>query len=948
MDNKWSNFWRFADIIECHKKPYIMKKSLTFLVMSLFIIIMIPVGKATLKDGLVSYYSFNTATPTDTIGAFDGTSTNIIFNSTEYKGGTGSFHFDGTSKVQINDSTGTTFANFSYSLWFKEQCAGICALYSNGQESGVSENFGWIRPSTTLVIQSIDIAGTEMSGHYGYFPSLFDGNWHYIVFTHNGTGQATYADGIMVLTSAFVGNIYNGNPRYIGYHENNNYPYYGFLDEVALYNRSLTSLEVTELYNNGTGLFYPFGSEPAYTTFSSQAVNNTNPAAYEDVLFSISVTNLYGINESLFSYYNGTEWVNESHNYYNDTLCYQESAMVSNQTGIDGDCGLLYTGNYSVDGAWSVSPTLIYDGDWYTGGGASSGTARLWINYSIPIGATGALWQIFSDNNYHNVTIPDVCFVNKTTLSLEIQSVSGTQNVYAYCSSDFALGYDTYLESTVASTGSGWQEEAIYWIVPQTKTELNLNVVKTMPDSLTFNYTWQILNSSGYWLNAGEFYLNVTPIPLIFINYTPVSNETKIFVPPLNTTQTYNATVNKEGWASWLLDGVIQFFQVIGSSLKTSWTWIVTPSEVGNARNVTVIINDSTGQIITHNWQVNVTLYATTLSVSPNNVSAQYSTINISCQVPSDNATVIISYSLPSSSSWVNLTTIYNSETGYFDSSVITQLSLSWIGTLDFRCIGYDFLNNVTIEQYAYDAVNVYLPSYVPPTLPTSTTLINGIYDASITLQCDGAESLSGYLLYYDFKATYNDTNGNLQTEQLIMENLSSSEFKWYLLNFPEQQEVSVSCRAFDGITYSNWLNLADNITIAHGLNLNMFYASIHRQYFVNSKIILAEYCNIGSIENTKIFATWADCNEDNQWDYVNMYNSTEKNYTSVYDYFSCIYPNAGVYNVIIGCVTERKDPSIDWNRKLCLEIAADEQLCNFQKAFSVTVDDVIMPEVRK
>ena len=78
----------------------------------------------------------------------------------------------------------------------------------------------------------------------------------------------------------------------------------------------------------------------ADTIFSAESVNNTNPAAFEDVLFNISVTNPYGINKSIFSYYNGSVWLNDTVQNQTNFECYQETA---NEATI---CGGLPTGSY--------------------------------------------------------------------------------------------------------------------------------------------------------------------------------------------------------------------------------------------------------------------------------------------------------------------------------------------------------------------------------------------------------------------------------------------------------------------------------------------------------------------------------------------------------------------------------------------------------------------------
>lgn len=53
------------------------------------------------------------------------------------------------------------------------------------------------------------------------------------------------------------------------------------------------------------------------------------------------------------------------------TVCYQESANTTNQTSIDGGCGLNYTGSYQSGGNWMPSNLAFpysIDGSWTTKG----------------------------------------------------------------------------------------------------------------------------------------------------------------------------------------------------------------------------------------------------------------------------------------------------------------------------------------------------------------------------------------------------------------------------------------------------------------------------------------------------------------------------------------------------------------------------------------------------
>jgi len=93
-------------------------------------------------------------------------------------------------------------------------------------------------------------------------------NWYHVVVTRAGSSSGSavliYVNGSSVATTvdstdpSFVGT--SSYPLNIGSQNNNNSAFDGKIDEVGIWTRELTSAEVTQLYNSGNGLSYPFGN----------------------------------------------------------------------------------------------------------------------------------------------------------------------------------------------------------------------------------------------------------------------------------------------------------------------------------------------------------------------------------------------------------------------------------------------------------------------------------------------------------------------------------------------------------------------------------------------------------------------------------------------------------------------------------------------------------------
>jgi len=143
--------------------------------------------------------------------------------------------------------------------------------------------------------------------------------------------------------------------------------------------------------------------------------------------------------------------------------CYQETANDSSVTSTnpslaDGNCGLKYTGSYSVIGTWT-NPENMYDGDWDTSTSLSS-DGEFYINYTKPPNSFNtSLWQIKYLANPTNYSLSSCWNGYSNKVVLEI-NVSGSYNTDWNCHN----GSDWLnLLHTVSIRPQGFREEAMWW-----------------------------------------------------------------------------------------------------------------------------------------------------------------------------------------------------------------------------------------------------------------------------------------------------------------------------------------------------------------------------------------------------------------------------------------------------------------------------------------------------
>lgn len=199
----------------------------------------------------------------DDAGTQNGTLTNtnsntgIINEAREY---------DGTNDQADTNRADSTFQDhdiWSISVW----------AYSDTQSAqrGVIGNLDG--SNNGISIKQFDYGGTyRWAFWHGSREDLGvvvqDETWQHIVMTNDGTNQKFYINGVSVYNTTQtwtdsgltmnLGNVYESAYTTTRWD--------GRIDEFSFWNKTLSMAEVTELYNSGLGLQYPFSSPPSGST----------------------------------------------------------------------------------------------------------------------------------------------------------------------------------------------------------------------------------------------------------------------------------------------------------------------------------------------------------------------------------------------------------------------------------------------------------------------------------------------------------------------------------------------------------------------------------------------------------------------------------------------------------------------------------------------------------
>lgn len=171
-----------------------------------------------------------------------------------------SLSFDGVNDyVLTNNVIPINDGNFTIGLWFKTISSSNEFMIDNGDTSSPSNYLSRVLIGIHSDYKIRFYAINENSSDFNiYSPNTYnDGNWHLAVFTKSSNNFTGYVDGVNVGSATKEGNF--GNRVFaIGRSQipkDTTRYFNGSIDEVLIFNRSLNSTEVEQIYNSGVGLY---------------------------------------------------------------------------------------------------------------------------------------------------------------------------------------------------------------------------------------------------------------------------------------------------------------------------------------------------------------------------------------------------------------------------------------------------------------------------------------------------------------------------------------------------------------------------------------------------------------------------------------------------------------------------------------------------------------------
>ena len=600
------------------------------------------------NDGtLVAYYRMNETSGTSTYDAFNNYNGGII-GSGYILGQPGiintAYNFTGTnSYVNITTIPITTFGtgNFTMSAWVRTNTSNVINQQFIGQSStaGLTPYFGFTlrdsnfqnnNPSGAVSFHMNDPSASPTDADAISTVPINDNNWHFLVGEKisNTTGNfvTLYLDGNLIDTMQINGNTNESllnNVFAIGGNAGSSVGpnfFYGTINNVGIWNRSLSSDEILQLYNNGEGLSFngTTYSPPLenITTFENVNVTN-NLTAFNAFFTNLETSFLSAINASFTSLDVINLVVDTNALVVNNHQVGINTATPQNALNVLGDIN--FTGNIYGNGNQLTNLSMI-NSSYYLASNPSG-----YVNWSqVTNGSVGGglTWAQATNGtlaqNNSNTLYANTLFSGNNNLSIGYKyATNGTyylaSNPSGYVNWSQALNGTLALTSLLSnyylnSNPSNFYNNVTLKNLSQLNDNLGnrgytnlfnftngpeyINWSQTTNGTLMLQANWNATNTS-YYLNSNPFgFYNLTTIP----NYALNSSLNNYYLAS-NPSNFYNSTT---------LKNVSQLFNNNGYYNATNPPPASEPNWNGNASNVAYVnkannlngsVNVTTGNI---------------------------------------------------------------------------------------------------------------------------------------------------------------------------------------------------------------------------------------------------------------------------------------------------------------------------------------------------------------
>ena len=250
------------------------------------------------SNGLVAYYPFN-GNPNDYSGNNNNPTTNTAsLTSNRFGESNAAYHFDGfSSYMRIPNSSSLNANNkLSIHIWIRPTgfYSGPChgnSVIMKGDQDFLTGNYFLRFDDSHLGTNCNSSVNQSQQNYYGpsasngYTPYVSLEKWCNVVLTYDGNIVRTYINSELISsTTQTISTFTNPYDLFFGRLNSASYPYWfnGDIDEIAIYNRDLSQIEINNLFSGSCTITPPIttnqvicGSRSVNLSAIPQGLNQT-------------------------------------------------------------------------------------------------------------------------------------------------------------------------------------------------------------------------------------------------------------------------------------------------------------------------------------------------------------------------------------------------------------------------------------------------------------------------------------------------------------------------------------------------------------------------------------------------------------------------------------------------------------------------------------------------
>jgi len=217
-----------------------------------------------LLTNLVSYYKME-GNSNDSVGSNNGTDSSISYSNSYGKINQGASFSGILSKINFGNVMGSTFTSaHTINMWVKPTSFSTAIGLLAKTDLNIPNPIDTAINNTNNIIYYLGNGTATINNINTTSAGLSLDTYYMITFVYSGsggyTGMSIYLNGSTATTTGNTnGSISDSsNNLMLGQRSDNTRNSNAQIDEVGVWSRALSGTEVSELYNSGTGLSYPF------------------------------------------------------------------------------------------------------------------------------------------------------------------------------------------------------------------------------------------------------------------------------------------------------------------------------------------------------------------------------------------------------------------------------------------------------------------------------------------------------------------------------------------------------------------------------------------------------------------------------------------------------------------------------------------------------------------